>query len=115
MRNHTSNNSDYQTGAELVRNGGYTVCRALRREDRKPVLLKTAIGPGTPDNGPHCLALEYELLRELPQELVLPPLGLERIDGRTALVLDDPGGGYLAGRLEPDAMELPSFLELPWR
>ncbi len=112
MRNHTSNSSDYQTGAELVRSGGYSVCRAVRREDRKPVLLKMVIGPGTADNDPHGLTLEYALLRELPQDLVLPALGLARIDGRTALVLDDPGGAYLADRLETHAMELPGFLEL---
>jgi len=60
------------------------------------------------------LAHEYELKDELDGAWALRPLELVREDGRTALVLEDPGGELLASLLGTP-MELGRFLRLAIR
>ncbi|MEA3278244.1 MAG: protein kinase, partial [Pseudomonadota bacterium] len=111
MRDHTTKSSDYQVGEELVRQGEDILYRAVRREDRRSVLLKTYAAPDGSDQASDRLTREHRLLQSLPRDLVLPVLGIELVKGRTALVFDDPGGYFLASRLGANAIDLPAFLE----
>jgi len=108
MENPRSSRSDYQIDKELLRYGNGSTFSALRRSDRKPVLLKLVSGADEAE----LLEQEYALLQGIALECVLPAVGLENIDGATALVCEDLGGYFLSSQLKEEAMSVPDFLDL---
>ncbi|MEN8129823.1 MAG: hypothetical protein ABFS45_06435 [Pseudomonadota bacterium] len=111
MTNYFDNFSGYSMGEELTRDAQHTGYRAIRLRDRKPVLLKTRIDPDPSEPEPGLLEREYNLINRLSGDAVLRPLELEQINGRTVLILEDPGGQFLASRLGTGGMTTLSFLE----
>jgi serine/threonine protein kinase len=84
----------------------FTLYRGRQRGDQTPVL---AVAPAAKQPLPHSLRRlehEYSLASELEPEWAAKPLALTRHEGRTILVLADPGGEPLDRVLERDK-ELP--------
>jgi PAS domain S-box-containing protein len=79
--------------------------------ERKPVLAVLLAADRPPPLALERLAHEYELRSELDGAWAVRPLEFVREDGRTMLVLEDPGGEPLA-RLLGQPMEIGVFLRL---
>ena len=97
---------------ETLRAGSeYTLYRGRRPGDAIPILvLAPANTPQTPANL-RGLEHEYSLAGELDPAWATRPLALARYDGRTMLVLEDPGGNPLEAMLGRP-LELTRFLRL---
>ncbi|MCU1337978.1 MAG: multi-sensor signal transduction multi-kinase [Bryobacterales bacterium] len=93
----------------------FTLYRGRKQGDRSPVL---AIAPSAEQPSPQILRRlehEYSLAAELDPAWSAKPLELTRHEGRTILLLNDPGGEHLDGILERDhgqPLELTRFLRI---
>ena len=76
------------------------------------MLLKLSTMAGNSEGDVQALDRERALIGTLPLAVTLPVLALERIDGRPALVLDDPDGDFLSRLLGPRPMPPQAFLDL---
>ncbi|HTY23622.1 MAG TPA: PAS domain S-box protein [Desulfomonilaceae bacterium] len=93
----------------LHTDGGFILYRG-RRDSTTPAIL--VLVPVLEHPGPATLAYirqAYSLKAELNSEWAVRPLGLTQLQGRTVLVLDDPGGEPLA-RFVGAPMELGRYL-----
>lgn len=82
----------YEVGQELSRNAWFVLSRGCRREDGRPVLLKTPCGdPTSPFEG-RLLAHEYEFLQGLALPGVVQVQDFLHADGVSCLVYEDSGG-----------------------
>src|SRR5882762_443173 len=92
-----------------------TLYRGRQRGNAAPVL---AIAPSAEHPSPQSLRRlehEYSLAAELDPAWAAKPLALTRHEGRTILLLNDPGGEPLDGILERDhgqALDLTRFLRV---
>src|SRR5580692_12258316 len=86
---------------EQLREGAdFTVYRSRQRGNPTPVL---AVAPAAEHPSPHSLRRlehEYSLAAEVDPLWAAKPLALSRYEGRTALILKDPGGQPLDRILE---------------
>jgi serine/threonine protein kinase len=99
---------------EAIREGAdFNLYRGRQRGNPSPVL---AVAPGTEQPPPQTvrrLEYEYELGAELEPTWAAKPLALSRYEGRSILVLADPGGETLDRVLERDKeqpLDLARFL-----
>jgi predicted ATPase/signal transduction histidine kinase len=97
---------------EVLRESERTlIYRGFRRTDHLPVVLKV-LRPRPPHPGAvDRLENEYRIAREVDTAAVVQPLALARVDGMTALVLEDFGGTALS-QLLGEPMEPARFLHL---
>ena len=90
----------YQVGRQLYASATSQVYRALRQQDRQPVILKV-LGPAA--SSPAALIRyqqEYEITRRLNAPGVIAAYGLETYQDTLVLVLEDCGGVSLDHWLE---------------
>ena len=108
---------------EPIRDGAeFTLYRARQHGNPSPVLV---VAPAAEQPLPQSLRRlehEYSLAAELEPAWAAKPLALTRHEGRTILVLADPGGEPLDRILERDRAgsaldlpRLPALLPLAWR
>jgi serine/threonine protein kinase len=88
--------------------------RAVRTEDRRPVVLKILAGSSGPEE-PRRLRHELALATECPLHSLLQPLALDSYDGRPALVMEDFEGRPLDQLTAGRPMALEQFLPLARR
>src|SRR6202790_2067327 len=105
----------YVMESSLREGGEFTVHRGRRRTDSCPVLV---VAPAADQPSPQSLRRlehEYSLEAELDPAWASRPLALTRHEGRTILVLEDPGGvplDRILDRSEGQPMELTRFLRI---
>ena len=100
---------------ETLHQGGCTtLLRALRADDRRPVVLKVIDPRRCRDRDLERLRHEYETGASLDLPAIVRPLGLETYQGMPALVLEDSGGQPLDRTLGAP-MPVGSFLDLAVR
>jgi hypothetical protein len=88
----------------------FAFCRGRRNDDERPTILSVAPVSEHPVlRILERLEHEYSLRAELDSEWAARPLTLIRREGRTMLILEDPGGEPL-DRLLGQPMELSRFL-----
>ena len=87
----------------LRKDGEFALYRGRRQDDGKRLLVKEPISKTPSSRGLGQLEHEYSLKEELYPAWAAQPLALQRRDGRTVLLLNDPGGELLN-----------SFLGRPW-
>ncbi|MDB5539031.1 MAG: multi-sensor signal transduction multi-kinase, partial [Devosia sp.] len=92
-----------------LRGGDFTLYRGSG-DGLDPILLVAPIGDPTRESLKQ-LEHEHELKAELDAEWAVRPLALSRLDGRMALVLEDPGGQPL-DQLLGQPMEVTQFLRI---
>jgi PAS domain S-box-containing protein len=86
---------------EPFRHGAdFTLFRGQQRDNAKPVLAKGLTEQQSSPEGLRQLAHEYNLAAELDPEWAAKPLALIRHEGRTTLILSDPGAEPLDRILE---------------
>src|SRR5437899_6598329 len=91
---------------ETLRKGGeFVLYRGRQRGDPSPVLVLAPIAEQPTPASLRRLEHEYSLAAELDPAWAAQPLALTRHDGRTILVLNDPGGEPLDLVLERDLVE----------
>jgi len=98
----------------LREDGERVVCRGWRTAsdgDRRPVLAVFPAAERAAHSTLDRLAREYDLKDDLDGVWAARPLALVRQDGRTMLVLDDPGGEPL-DRIVGAPMEVSRFLRV---
>ena len=96
----------------LRQDGGFALCRGRRDDGGLPTVFLVAPVSEHPTPGSlERLEHEYALRDELDSEWAARPLTLVRREGRTMLILDEPGGEPL-DRLLGRPMELSRFLRL---
>ena len=97
---------------ETLREGSeYILYRGRRSDDADPILVLTPLHAQETPANLRWLEHEYALAAELDPDWAVRPLALARHDGRTVLVLEDPGGEPL-DRLLGRPMELTRFLRI---
>jgi serine/threonine protein kinase len=88
---------------ELLREGAdFTVYRGRQNGDPTPVLAVALSAEQPSPQGLRRLEHEFSLAVELDPAWAAKPLALTRHDGRTVLILEDPGGELLDQVLERD-------------
>ncbi|MCP3705582.1 AAA family ATPase [Paraburkholderia sp. CNPSo 3274] len=92
-----------------LRTGEYTLSRGTR-DGLNPILLVTPVASGRPALVKR-LEHEYSLEPELDSDWAARPIGLMTSEGRTTLVLEDPGGEPL-DRLIGHPLDIASFLRV---
>ena len=101
---------------ELIHAGSTTVvCRAVRRIDGRPVVLKTAKRHLTTPAIVERYQREYELLRDVRSPGVLEALALESLHGAPMLVLEDFGACSLAAHRRERRLPLRTILVIATR
>jgi serine/threonine protein kinase len=104
----------YEVIQELSRTDWHVLHRGRRREDQRPVLLKTPRDSRAPAGG-ELLEREFKLLPELAIDGIPRALELLRHDGGCCLVLEDGGGVPLPSLLVSGRLGLDSFFKLAIR
>src|SRR5260370_13682614 len=97
-------------------NGEFTLYRGHEPGDPSSVLVVAPAAEQPSPQGLRRLEHEYSLAAELDPPWAARPLALTRHEGRTILILTDPGGKTLELPLERDQgqpLDLPRFLRLP--
>ena len=90
----------------LQADGDYVLCRGRRSDEHATILVLVPVNPaGSLGRLQH----EVSLAADLDPEWAARPLGLARHEGRTVLVLEDPGGEPLS-RLVGGALDLGALL-----
>src|SRR5271156_5291851 len=88
---------------ELLREGAdFTLYRGRQYGNPSPVLVVALAADRPSPQGLRRLEREYLLAAELDAAWAAVPLALTRYEGRTILVLKDPGGEFLDRILERD-------------
>ncbi len=100
---------------ELSVNDWHVLCRARRRHDHAPVLLKLPRRDPPRALDVALLWHELEILHQLTDPGVLRVRELVRGDGLPALVLEDPGGVPLQSLSGTGPLDLGSFLDVAIR
>src|SRR5947208_582240 len=86
----------YTVTATLYESDGVVLCRAIRTEDRRPVLLRV-LGPRRPQARDLArLEHEHRIAGRLEGAAVARPLAVDRHEGMPALVMEDFSGRPLA-------------------
>lgn len=102
--------ASYLEASKVYESDNAVFYRAVRADDRLPVLLKV-LGPGRRlPRDQERIENEYRLAGELHLPAVLQPLSLDRYDGMPTLVLEDFGGRPLDDL--PGPMDVGRFLPL---
>jgi PAS domain S-box-containing protein len=105
----------YVLESSLREGGEFTVHRGRRHADSCPVLVVAAAADQPSPQSLRRLEHEYSLKAELDPAWAIRPLALTRHEGRTMLVLEDPGGVPLDRILEHrhgQPIELTRFLRI---
>src|SRR3984885_14667400 len=101
---------------EPIRDGGeFTLYRARQHKNPSPLLVVAHTAEQPMLQSLRRLEHEYSLAAELEPAWAAKPLALTRHEGRTILVLADPGGEPLDRILDRDgqeALDVPRFLDL---
>src|SRR5438309_6855044 len=97
----------YTTTAEVYQGGEAALYRGYRNADHAPVAIKVLKGDHPDARAVAKLRHEHALLKDLAIPGVVRSYGLEKDDGRLALILEDLGGEPLhailkARRLTPE-------------
>ena len=103
---------------EILREGQeFTLYRGRQRGNPSPVLAVALAAERPSPQSQRRLEHEYSLAAELDSKWATRPLALTRHEGRTMLVLEDPGGEPLDGVLarEGQPIEVTRFLRLTSR
>jgi PAS domain S-box-containing protein len=90
----------------------FTLCRARQHGNASPVLVVAPTAEHPLPQSVRRLEHEYSLAAELEPAWAAKPLALTRHEGRTVLVLADPGGEPLDRVLEREAAEPPHLARL---
>jgi hypothetical protein len=78
---------------ELLREGpDFTLYRGRERDNQAPVLVVALAAEQPSPESLRLLEHEYSLATELDEAWAAKPLALTRHQGRTVLILSDPGG-----------------------
>jgi hypothetical protein len=91
------------SGERLREGADFTLYRGLQRGDAVPVLVVALAEEQPSPQGPRRLEHEFSLASELDPAWASKPLAITRHEGRTILVLTDPGGEPLDLVLERGA------------
>src|ERR1700727_1868458 len=83
----------------------FTLYRGRQHGNPSPVLVVALTGEQPSPQGIRRLEHEYSLVAELDPAWAARPLALTRHEGRTILVLQDPGGEPLDGILQRDQVQ----------
>src|ERR1700686_4521698 len=108
----------YVLESSLREGGEFTVHRGRRHADSCPVLVVAAAADQPSPQSLRRLEHEYSLEAELDPAWAIRPLALTRHEGRTLLILEDPGGVPLDRILEQregQPIELTRFLRIALR
>ncbi|MBD2555235.1 serine/threonine-protein kinase PknK [Limnothrix sp. FACHB-708] len=102
--------AQYQISEVLSTTERTIVYRAVKQPEQKPVILKTVASdyPNRADLAK--LQHEYEVLRDLNLEGVVETYGLDEIQGKPFLVLEDFGGCDLISCLQNQSLSLDDIL-----
>ncbi|MCB9569623.1 MAG: AAA family ATPase [Myxococcales bacterium] len=101
---------------ELVREGRRTIVfRGRRLFDHRPVIVKCLRSEATTSRELARLRREYEILSRFDDDAVVRTLGIERIGGSLALILEDFGGTTLSELIRGDGLDVAIFLRLAIR
>jgi len=103
---------DYEVCQDLSHNEWFLLSRGRRREDGRPVLLKTPRGDPTSPSGVRLLAHEYAILQGLELPGVIRAHELRHHDRGCCLVLEDRGGTPLQTLLPWRQLDLDAFFKL---
>jgi serine/threonine protein kinase len=95
----------------LREDGELALYRGRRKDDRSRLLAVEPVSERPSVRSLEQLEHEYSIREELDPDWAAQPIALERRDGRTILLLEDPGGESL-GNLLGKALELMDFLRL---
>jgi serine/threonine protein kinase len=102
----------YKVCQELSRGAWFVLYRGRRREDDRPVLLKTPCGEPASPFEMQLLAHEHEILQGLLLSGVVRVHALLHHNRRGCLVLEDRGGMPLQALLAARRPDLDTFLKL---
>ena len=105
----------FDVAEEISRSGWHALHRGQRLAGGEPVLLKLPVADAPQSPAIELLAHEFELLRSIALPGVPSVRDLVRRDGRTCLVLDDPGGLPLPLSLRAELPSVETFLALAAR
>ena len=83
---------DYDLGETIARSARSQLQRAVRKSDRRAVIVKRSLAAFPTPRDIAQLEYEHRLLARLTHRGIIRALGLERDGDRVALVLDDVGG-----------------------
>src|SRR5216684_4009244 len=98
---------------ELLRDGGdFTLYRGRQNGNPSPVLAVPLAAEQPSPQALRRLEHEYSLAADLDPAWAAKPLALTRHQGRTILVLEDPGGEPLDQILERDQGQSPDLTRL---
>ena len=102
----------FETVQELVRDGPYTLFRARRSRDRRPVIIKASSRVPPRSGEEHGLEREFEQLRILAIPGVPQVLDLARTPAGVSLVFDDRGLTPLRRVLDDGVLPLGPFFRI---
>ena len=97
---------------EIYRSDRTVVMRGRRQRDGAPVIVKTLSEEDRDPRDVLRLAREHEILQTLDSPGIVRSLGLERVNGSFALLLEDFGGVSLGHHLAAHRVDIPSFLTI---
>lgn len=101
---------DFEIIETILSDGQKTVCRAVRRQDGRAVVLKV-ISDEFPDSTEAIkLRREYELIQKLDFPGISKGLGFSEFSGGFAIVLEDFGGESLMNHIKNGPLPLRNFL-----
>ncbi|HTY58267.1 MAG TPA: serine/threonine-protein kinase, partial [Bacteroidota bacterium] len=97
---------------EIYRSDRTVVMRGTRRADGTPVIIKTLSEEHRDPRDVMRISHEHEILQALDAPGIVRSLGLERLGGSFALLLEDFGGISLDRHLATRRVDIPSFLRI---
>jgi predicted ATPase/serine phosphatase RsbU (regulator of sigma subunit)/tRNA A-37 threonylcarbamoyl transferase component Bud32 len=97
---------------EIYRSDRTVVMRGRRRPSGTPVIIKTLSEEDHDPRDVVRLCHEHEILQALGAPGIVRSLGLERLNGSFALLLEDFGGISLDRHLATHRFDIPSFLSM---
>lgn len=103
---------DFESAEEIYRSERTVVLRGIRRSDGAPAILKTINEDHSDPRAALRLTHEHELLRSLDSPAIIRTLGMKRVNGGFALVLEDFGGTSLDRHLSSHRIDIPTFLSI---
>ncbi|HEX3034638.1 MAG TPA: serine/threonine-protein kinase PknK, partial [Thermodesulfobacteriota bacterium] len=104
--------SGYGIVEEIYRGRRRVVYRGNRDHDGVPVIIKTFTNDFLPQKDIAALKHEYDILHNLKIDGIPKTYGLDKYNGRLALILEDIGGEPLRNLIDAKQIDLTVFLEI---
>ena len=102
----------YQLTETLQQAAHTIICRGYRKQDGKPVLIKTSLTDHPIPKEVAQLKHEYEITKKLNAEGILKPQSLENYDHRLVLIFEGFSGEFLEKNIHSHQIKLSSFLAI---